>query len=141
CDGEALVPAAAREWVRPPDPSSRIWSGCLQVGPGVSLVQAGGHFEGSAVLHWSDGAGGRGALLTGDTISVVADDQWVTFMRSYPNYIPLPAPAIHGILDALEPLAFDRIHAGWPGDEISDGAKRSMERSAERYLRWIGAGW
>ena len=33
-------------------------------------------FPGSCVLHWAAGAGGAGALLTGDTIQVVADRRW-----------------------------------------------------------------
>ena len=37
--------------------------------PGVTLIQCGGHFPGSAVLHWADGADGRGALLTPGTRS------------------------------------------------------------------------
>ncbi|HXJ63203.1 MAG TPA: hypothetical protein VNN79_05570 [Actinomycetota bacterium] len=137
-DAEILVPEADRRWVMRPDPSVRFWSGSEEIVPGATVVQTGGHFEGSAVLHWAAGADGRGALLTGDSISVVADHRWVTFMRSYPNYIPLPAAAVRGIVDAVEPLRFDRIHGGWPGDDIVAGAKDSVRRSAERYLKWIG---
>jgi hypothetical protein len=32
-----------------------------------------GHFDGSTVLHWAGGAGGRGALLPGDTFQVAPD--------------------------------------------------------------------
>src|SRR5207244_4077274 len=48
--------------------------------PGVSVVQTCGGLEGSAVLRWVARSGGRGALLTGDTISVLVDDRWVTFI-------------------------------------------------------------
>jgi len=139
-DAEILMPEADRRWVMRPDPSIRFWSGSEEIVPGMTVVQTGGHFEGSAVLHWAAGADGRGALLTGDSISVAADHRWVTFMRSYPNSIPLPASAIAGIVEAVEPLRFDRIHGGWPGDDVVAGAKDSVRRSAERYLRWIGAG-
>src|SRR6266568_4929920 len=67
------VPEADLEWVQRPDPAVRPWSGTLEVLPGVSLVQCGGHFDGSAVLHWAAGADGRGALLVGDTMAVVSD--------------------------------------------------------------------
>jgi len=137
--GEVLVPEADRRWVMRPDPAIRTWADSLEVVPGVTVVQTGGHFEGSTVLHWAEGADGRGAILTGDTISVVADHRWVTFMRSYPNYIPLPAESIRGIVDAVEPLGFDRMYGGWPGDDVLDGAKEAVRRSAERYLTWIGA--
>jgi hypothetical protein len=107
--------------------------------PGVTLVQCGGHFDGSAVLHWAAGAEGRGALLTGDSISVVADRSWVTFMRSYPNYIPLPATAVRGIVEAVRPYSFDRVYGGWWQNDIRGGAKEAVERSAERYILRIGA--
>ena len=48
-------------------------------------------FRGGAVLHWPAGANGKGALLTGDIIQVVQDRRYVSFMRSYPNLIPLGA--------------------------------------------------
>ena len=89
-DGAAIhVPEADLEWVQHPDPAVHTWSGTLEVLPGVTLVQCGGHFDGSAVLHWAAGSDGRGALLVGDTMTVVPDIRYVSFMRSYPNLIPL----------------------------------------------------
>lgn len=84
------LPRADARWVMRPDPAIRFWEGRLDLLPGITLVQCGGHFEGSSVLHWSQGAEGRGVLLVGDTIQVVSDRRFVSFMRSYPNLIPLP---------------------------------------------------
>jgi len=106
------LPGADRDWVVRPDPAVRWYEGATEPLPGLTLIQCGGHFDGSAALHWAAGAGGRGSLLTGDTIAVAADRGWVTFMRSYPNYIPLPAEAVRGIVQALERFEFDRIHGG-----------------------------
>jgi glyoxylase-like metal-dependent hydrolase (beta-lactamase superfamily II) len=131
------IPEADREWVVRPDPAVQYYSGAREALPGVTVVQVGGHFEGSAVLHWAQGAAGRGALLTGDSIAVAADRNWVTFMRSYPNYIPLPRAALDGIVRALEPYEFDRIHGGWWDLTVAGGAKDAVRRSAERYARWI----
>jgi glyoxylase-like metal-dependent hydrolase (beta-lactamase superfamily II) len=133
------VPEADREWVVRPDAVVEYYEGSREVLPGVTLVQVGGHFEGSGVLHWAQGADGRGALLTGDSIAVAADREWVTFMRSYPNYIPLHREALDGIVAALEPYDFDRIHGGWWELTVEKGAKEAVRRSAERYKRWIGA--
>lgn len=133
-----LVPEADADWLMRPDAAVRHWSGTLDVAPGVRLVQCGGHFAGSAVLHWEAGADGRGALLTGDTIAVMADRRYTSFMRSYPNFIPLPAPAIRRIVERLEPLAYDRIYDGWWSSVMEHGAAEKVQRSAERYLRWIG---
>lgn len=129
------IPTADREWVVRPDDAVQYYDGTLEVWPGSTLVQCGGHFEGSAVLHWAAGAGGGGALLTGDTISVAQDRRYVTFMRSYPNYIPLPAAAVRAIASAVEPYAFQRIYGAWT--EVTEDAKEAVRRSAERYIRWM----
>ena len=65
---------------------------------------------------------------------VVPDRRHVSFMRSYPNLIPLPAAAVARIAAVVEPLRFDRIY-GNPGWEkvVAAGAKESVARSADRY--------
>jgi hypothetical protein len=133
------IPQADRQWVMRPDPVIRYWDGKpLELLPGVTLVQCGGHFPGSAVLHWADGAEGRGALFVGDTITVVMDRRFVSFMTSYPNLIPLSADEVQGIVDAVEPYEFDRIYGGWWGRIVASGAKEAVRRSAERYIKRIG---
>src|SRR5207342_3066526 len=63
-----LVAEADLAWVARPDPAVRAWSGTMEVLPGVTLSQPGGHFPGSAIVHWAAGAGGRGVLLSSDTV-------------------------------------------------------------------------
>ncbi len=109
---------------------------------GIRVIRLGGHFHGSTVLLWSKGAGGRGALLTGDTIGTgVADHRYVTFMYSYPNTIPLSAQEVRDIAERVEPLGFDRIYGAWPGDVIGSGAKEAVRRSAERYIGMLEGTW
>ena len=127
-----------RQWVMRPDPAIVFWEGeRREVGDGITLVRCGGHFPGSSVLHWAAGAEGRGALLTGDTIYVVSDRRYVSFMYSYPNLIPLNVSAIQHIVAAVEPFQFDRIYSSWTDRVITSGAKEAVRRSAERYLRAI----
>ncbi len=129
------------EWVTRPDEAIRFWQGetaDVLPGSGLTLVRCGGHFPGSCVLHWPGGADGAGALLTGDTITVVADRRWVSFMESYPNLIPLGADAIRQIVAAVEPFPFDRLYGGWDGSVVSSDAKRAVRRSADRYVSRIG---
>jgi glyoxylase-like metal-dependent hydrolase (beta-lactamase superfamily II) len=133
------IPLADRQWVVRPDPVIQYWEGAKEILPGITIIQCGGHFEGSSALHWKNGAGGLGALLVGDTMGVALDRRYVSFMRSYPNLIPLPPPAIQGIMDAVRPYRFDRIYSAWWGKMISTGAKAAVERSAERYIRRISA--
>ena len=108
--------------------------------PGLTLLAVGGHFAGSAVLHWSEGADGEGALFTGDTIYVGQDRRWVSFMRSYPNLIPLPGPDVVRIADAVAAYPFERLYGGWWDSIVASGADETVQRSAERYLRAISEG-
>jgi hypothetical protein len=119
-----------------PDPAVTGWEGILKPLPGVTLVQCGGHFEGSAVLHWADGAGGLGALLTGDSITVVPDRRFVSFMRSYPNLIPLSEAEIRRIVLTVEPYRFDRVYGGWWDRVVDRDGKNAIKRSADRYVQW-----
>jgi hypothetical protein len=131
------VPEADRGWIMRGDPAIRTWSDRAELGPGVTLIQTGGHFEGSAVLHWEGGADGKGALLVGDTATVVLDRRYVSFMRSYPNHIPLPQSSVAWIVETVRPYAFDRIYGGWWGRVVASDGKRALEASAERYVRYL----
>src|SRR5438128_28317 len=106
-----------------------------QLWNGMSLIRAGGHFDGGTVMHWPGGAEGRGALLAGDLLQVAQDRRWVSFMYSYPNYIPLPASEIDRIVAAVEPFAFDRIYGAWWDRNVASDAKAAVHRSAERYKK------
>jgi glyoxylase-like metal-dependent hydrolase (beta-lactamase superfamily II) len=127
-----------RPWVMRPDDAIRFWeSETKELLPGVTIVRCGGHFPGSSALHWAGGAGGRGALFTGDTIMVVSDRRYVSFMYSYPNLIPTNATAVRRIVGAVEPFAFERLYSSWPGKLIAEDAKAAVRRSAERYIAHI----
>jgi hypothetical protein len=128
-----------RQWVMRPDPTIVFWEGeRLRLPGGLTLVRCGGHFTGGTVLHWPAGAGGRGALLSGDTIQVVSDRRYVSFMYSYPDLIPLPAAKVRHIVDSVEPFAFGRVYGGWWDRVVSEDGKAAVARSAERYIKAIG---
>jgi hypothetical protein len=130
--------AADSEWITRPHRSIVCWSGdSLKLSDDILLVRARGHFPGGAMLHWRSGAEGRGALFTSDIASVVMDRRFVSFMYSFPNYIPLNAKAVRGIATAVAPLPFDRIYGGWWGRNIAGGAKAAFDASVERYLSAI----
>ncbi len=131
---------ADRQWVVRPDDAIVFWRGeTCALGDGLTIIRCGGHFDGASVLHWSDGAEGRGALLSGDTIQVVSDRNWVSFMYSYPNLIPLNSRTIARIVRSVEPFAFDRIYGAWWERIVARDAKGTVQRSAERYVRRISA--
>jgi glyoxylase-like metal-dependent hydrolase (beta-lactamase superfamily II) len=142
-DAQIILHAADREWVMRKNPRIQFWQGTtLSLWDGLTLINCGGHFEGGTVLHWpaaSRDRGSKGALLTGDIIQVVQDRGCVSFMRSYPNLIPLGPAAIHRILQTIEPFAFEQIYGAWWKANVLADAKAAVARSAERYLRWISA--
>ena len=130
--------AADRKWVMRDDPAIKLWQGAAkELLPGVTLICAGGHYPGGAVLHWAAGAGGKGALLSGDIVQVVQDNKSVSFMWSYPNFIPLSAPRVEGVVKSLQAYPFDRIHGAFNDRTIWQDGKGVMERSAARYLKII----
>ena len=67
------------------------------------------------------------------------DRKHVSFMWSYPNYVPLESAAVRRIVAAVEPFAYDRIHGAFWDMMIESDARAAVARSAERYLRMIGS--
>jgi hypothetical protein len=59
----------------------------------------------------------------------------VSFMRSYPNLLPLSAAAVRRIAERVMPLKFERIFGAWFDRAIRQDAKAALQRSAERYLQ------
>jgi hypothetical protein len=131
-----LVSEPDAPWIARPDDVIRTWTGVLEVVPGLTLHQLGGHFAGSAVAHWAAGAGGRGVLLSGDTIQANPDRASTTMMRSYPNRIPLSAAVVERVTRAVESLPFDRLYDNF-GHLIAADARAVVRRSADRYIGWI----
>jgi hypothetical protein len=133
------IHADDRRWVMRQSPNIVFWRGEQEKLFGnLTLIRCGGHFEGGTVLHWADGEEGAGALLTGDIIQVVQDRRFVSFMWSYPNYIPLPASAVHRIARSVQPFNFKRIYGAWWDAIVEDDGKAAVEQSAIRYLKAIG---
>ena len=129
---------ADRQWIMRDDPAIQLWKGdSKELLPGLTLICLGGHYPGGQVLHWAAGAEGRGALLSGDIVQVVLDNKSVSFMRSFPNYIPMSAPGVERIKRMLEPYPFERVHGAFMDRSIWKDGKGVVNRSADRYIRWI----
>jgi glyoxylase-like metal-dependent hydrolase (beta-lactamase superfamily II) len=124
--------------VRRPDPCVTFWAGdTYSLADGLTLVRTGGHFEGSTLLEWKAGAGGKGVLLTSDTVKVGLDRRSVSVMRSYPNLIPVGPAAVTRLIEALAPLTYDRLYGGWAGHHVLEDARARVVASLTRYLRQI----
>jgi hypothetical protein len=136
------LPTVDSAFVQRRDPSIRHFDEeTIEPVPGLSVVRVGGHFHGSAVLVWRDGANGRGVLLTGDSVAVAADRRSVAIMYSYPNRIPLSAAEVQDVADHALSLRFDRLYAGWRGDVIPSGAQAAIRHSVDRYVGMLEGTW
>ena len=130
---------ADRQWVQRPDPAIEFWSGeAHKVSDDLTLIRVGGHFEGFQVLHWASGEQGSGVLMTGDMPQVCPDRRYVSFMYSYPNFVPVSAAIVCDIVRRLEPYAFSKLHGAWPKFAVVGDPKEVLRRSAERYLWALG---
>jgi hypothetical protein len=130
---------ADREWVQRRDVSITFWQGeTYALGNGLTLIRVGGHFPGFQVLHSAEAEHGQGALFTGDQPQVCPDKRFVSFMYSYPNFVPLDGASVRRIVSVLEPFAFRKLYGAWPNFVVQRDAKEVLRRSAERYLRALG---
>ena len=79
--------------------------------------------------------------MSGDIVQLIPDRKHVSFMRSYPNLIPLSVPAVARIGAMLEPFAFDVIYGAWFNRVIPRGGKDAVKRTIARYIAMVqGAG-
>lgn len=130
--------AADKEWIVRPDPAIQLWDGeTRQLWDGVTLIRCGGHFEGGTVLHWQDEKQPSGVVCSGDILTVTTDRKWLSFMRSYPNFIPLSGREVGRIDEAMAPFAFDKIYGHYFDRVIATDAKRVFENSVRRYIAAI----
>jgi hypothetical protein len=135
-DARIFLHAKDREWVMRSSSRIDFWEGDMfPLWDKITLINCGGHFDGGTVLHWPAGADGKGALLTGDIIQVVQNRHFVSFMRSYPNLIPLGPAAIEQIVKSIELFPFEKIYGAWWQANVLSDAKAAVARSAERYLQ------
>ena len=130
-------------WVVRPDPCIQFWDGNTKdlFDGKLKLIQTGGHFDGSQVLYWPEGASHKGVLLSGDNPQICADAKQVTFMHSFLNYIPLNERKIRRIMERLEVVNYDRLYDAFTiyGSDgvIHEKAQQIVQRSLKRYLQSI----
>ena len=73
-------------------------------------------------------------MCAADIATVNMDRKSFTFMRSYPNFIPLSAKGARAIGAALEPFRFDTVYSHFFDRFIATGAKQILQASIDRYV-------
>lgn len=133
-DASIYIHEDDKKWVTRPSERITFWAGeSLELAEGMILHRIGGHFKGATILEWREGHDQKGILLTGDIVRVVADRHWVTFMYSYPNFIPLPAPTVERMALRLTEIKFDRLYDAFHRI-VTEEAHTKVQKSAKRYI-------
>ncbi|MCG5078630.1 hypothetical protein [Paraburkholderia tagetis] len=124
-----------REWVMRQGDALHYWHGdTLNLMGDTTLLRVGGHFPGGTILHY---AADQGMLLTGDVLQVTPDRTHVSFMYSYPNYLPLGARQVSSIGKAVAGLCYERVYGSFAHAEIEHDGQQAVARSVERYLALV----
>ena len=137
-DAPIYLHEADKSWVMREHKSVKFFSApSIEILPGITVIHCGGHFIGSTALHWSDGAEGKGVLMSGDTLQVTADRKYVSFLYSYPNMIPLSPTEVRHIADTVAKYKFDRVYGIFWDRIIAKDGMAAIEKSARRYIKRV----
>lgn len=82
------------------------------------------------------GADGRGVLLAGDAIFPGPQGYSVSFLRRYPNRIPLSGAVVRRIADQVGRLEFDRPYNNFRG-LVPERAGEVVQEPARRYVERV----
>ncbi|RUL78960.1 MBL fold metallo-hydrolase [Dyella choica] len=130
-----LLHEADKAWVQRHSSSIEFWgSDQLKLSNDVTLIRCGGHFPGSTALHWKQGPRPGGALFPGDALQVAMDRRHVTFMYSYPNYIPMAPGDVKAMRARLDGYAFEDVFGYTWNRNIMGGGRAAVDVSFDRYL-------
>lgn len=110
-----------------------LWSGVeKELWDGIRLINIGGHFPGSSILHVPF-LSSQGTVLCGDTFYISPSKNHMAVMHSYPNRIPLPVHEVQRIKKQMLPLQFDAMHGFLDFQNIYSNAKEILVHSLEKY--------
>lgn len=135
-DAPVYINERDAEWLARRGDAMVEWDGELELAPNLKLIRVGGHFPGNTVVHWR-GHDGKGVLLSGDAFVPVPAKGWVTFLRSYPNRLPLSGGTVRRIANQVLELDFDRLYGNFPNPVITENAWQAVKQSADRHIAWV----
>lgn len=115
-------------------PNVRLWSGDeISLWDGMRLINIGGHFEGSSILHVPF-LSREGSILCGDTLFLSPSKKHFSAVYSSPNRIPLPLAEIRRIKKRMEEIPFDSFYGYIKTQNLDKEVKNVLESSLARYV-------
>jgi len=122
-----------RQWV-PDIENILFWEGKEQyLFNDIKIINTGGHFPGSCILHIATSPD-KPIVLSGDSLQIARNKNFISIMHSYPNHIPLPLAEILRIRDLIEPFEFEIMFGAFAFQNIYENAKDIFIRSMEKYI-------
>ncbi len=104
----------------------------LKLSEGIEIVNTGGHFPGSTVLHYTTEKR-PATLFGGDTLYLSLHKKHFSAMYSYPNNIALDRKELFSCFEKLKALNFDVFFGAFSWQNLYEGAGKIFEKSLERY--------
>ena len=122
------------QWIFNKGDHISLWSEAeKELWDGIRLINIGGHFPGSSIVHVPF-LSKDGTILCGDTFYISPSKKHAAVMYSYPNRIPLPTQEVQRIKKQMLNIPFDTMHGFYDYQNIYDNAKQLIESSLEKYI-------
>jgi glyoxylase-like metal-dependent hydrolase (beta-lactamase superfamily II) len=122
-----------KQWIFNKGNHVSLWTGIeKEMWDGIKLINIGGHFPGSSILHIPSFSP-KGTILCGDTFFISPNKKHIAVMYSYPNRIPLTIAEIQRIEKQMRHIQFDTIHGFYDYQNIYLNAKELLEDSLAKY--------
>jgi glyoxylase-like metal-dependent hydrolase (beta-lactamase superfamily II) len=124
-----------QQWIMDPGAHIRLWAGDEHpLWDGMRLINIGGHFTGSSLLHAAN-LSKEGTVFCGDTLILSPSKQHLAVMYSYPNRIPLPLSEVERIRKRFETIPFDTLYSFLTYQNLTEHAQDILRQSFARYVK------
>jgi hypothetical protein len=121
------------QWIFNKGDNVSLWSETeKELWDGMRLINIGGHFPGSSILHVPF-LSNEGTILCSDTFYISPSKKHAAVMYSYPNRIPLPIQEVQRIKKQMLNIQFDTMHGFYDYQNIYFNAKQIIEHSLDKY--------
>jgi hypothetical protein len=112
----------------------QLWTGTeLNLWDGMKIMQIGGHFAGSSILHVPF-LSKEGTIICGDTLFLSPSKKHFSVFWSYPNRMPLPLTEIKRVKQRFDGIPFDTFYGYQNIQNLDTGVKQIFEKSMQRYF-------
>ena len=133
-DCPVYIHQSDEQWIMNKTPCVSLWTGTeKELWDGIQLINVGGHFPGSSILHIPF-LSPNGTVLCGDTFYISPSKKHMSAMYSYPNRIPLPVHEVQRIKKQMLKLNFDTMHGFYEFQDIYSNAKEILKSSLAKYV-------